>query len=55
MTAAICPPESTNKPTNINNPDTSAIAWLSGDGLADNNAEELDAFIEGLGAVGAPH
>jgi simple sugar transport system substrate-binding protein len=34
----------------INNRDTSAIGWLSGDGLAADDATALDAFVAGLGS-----
>jgi simple sugar transport system substrate-binding protein len=32
----------------INNIDTSAVGWISGDGLSDENAATLDEFIDGL-------
>ncbi len=32
----------------INNPDTSAIGWINGDGLAADNVATLDTFIAGL-------
>ncbi|MCL1598637.1 MAG: BMP family ABC transporter substrate-binding protein [Actinomycetia bacterium] len=35
--------------TDINNPDTSMIGWVTGDALSDNAAATLDTFIEGLG------
>jgi simple sugar transport system substrate-binding protein len=34
----------------INDPDSSAIGWLTGDGLAADDTEQLDAFIDGLGS-----
>lgn len=34
--------------TDINNPDTSAIGWLSGEGLPEEAIADLDAFIAGL-------
>lgn len=34
--------------SDINNKDTSAIGWISGDGLTDENAATLDAFIGSL-------
>ncbi|MGI9644061.1 MAG: BMP family lipoprotein [Ilumatobacteraceae bacterium] len=34
----------------INNHDTSAIGWFDGDGLSEENAEQLQAFIDGLGS-----
>ncbi len=36
--------------TNINNPDTSAVGYLKGDGLSEENAVLLDQFIAELGA-----
>jgi simple sugar transport system substrate-binding protein len=32
----------------LNNPDTSGIGYLKGDGLSDDNAATLDQFIAGL-------
>ena len=34
--------------SDINNPDTTAIGFLKGDGLTEENAELLDTFIAGL-------
>jgi simple sugar transport system substrate-binding protein len=35
---------------NINNPDTSAVGWVSGDGLSADASANLDDFIAGLGS-----
>jgi simple sugar transport system substrate-binding protein len=34
----------------INNPDTTTIGWLDGDALAEEDAEQLDAFIQEMAA-----
>jgi basic membrane protein A and related proteins len=35
--------------SDINNPDTSAVGWINGEGLAADDVAALDAFITGLG------
>ncbi len=36
--------------SDLNNPDTSAIGWIGGDGLSGDAAASLDEFIAGLGS-----